>query len=248
MTTRTIQQQFKRKESKYILDEKIFAQFKKELSQYMIEDQFANSTISNVYFDNEDFDMIQDALAKRNGREKVRMRIYDAIPSQTSQAFLEIKKKLDDVGYKYRLVSTPTSIAHDVEYFSEKNNIMDTKVSSELQHVVQRYGKLRPKMYIYYDRLSYRGKTDHRIRLTIDQNLVFRDSEVMLLQKKFGFPLLPKQLMIMEIKVPNQLPNWLLNLLEKYQIEQQSFSKYGTAYQLRQEMMKGVSLANRLIF
>ena len=63
MKTQQIQKQFKRREVKFILDKETFAQFEQELSQYMVEDQFATSTISNVYFDNDDFDMIQDAIA-----------------------------------------------------------------------------------------------------------------------------------------------------------------------------------------
>lgn len=59
----------------------------------MVADEFAQSTITNVYFDNEEFDMIQDVLAKKNGREKVRMCLYDAQPQASSAAFLEIKKK-----------------------------------------------------------------------------------------------------------------------------------------------------------
>ena len=87
MKTQKIQKQFKRREVKFILDKETFAQFEQELSQYMVEDQFAKSTISNVYFDNDDFDMIQDAVAHKNGREKVRMRVYDQQPSFQSQAF-----------------------------------------------------------------------------------------------------------------------------------------------------------------
>ncbi|HEM4801818.1 TPA: VTC domain-containing protein, partial [Streptococcus suis] len=37
---------------------------------------------------------------------------------------------------------------------------------------------------------------------------------------------------IMEVKVPEERPDWLVALLEKYQIEKQSFSKYGNAYKL----------------
>ena len=77
MKTHKIQKQFKRREIKFIIDKESFALFEQELSHYMVEDQFAKSTISNVYFDNDDFDMIQDAIAKKNGREKVRMRVYD---------------------------------------------------------------------------------------------------------------------------------------------------------------------------
>ena len=109
MKTRIVQKQFKRKETKYIVNMDVFVKFEKELRQHMTEDEFATSTITNIYFDNEDFDMIQDSLAKKNGREKIRMRVYDKIPSETSQAFLEIKKKENKIGYKYRLTSNPVS-------------------------------------------------------------------------------------------------------------------------------------------
>ena len=42
MKTQKIQKQFKRREVKFILDKETFAQFEQELSQYMVEDQFAN--------------------------------------------------------------------------------------------------------------------------------------------------------------------------------------------------------------
>lgn len=70
MKTRIVQKQFKRKETKYIVNMDVFVEFEKELRQHMTEDEFATSTITNIYFDNEDFDMIQDSLAKNNGREK----------------------------------------------------------------------------------------------------------------------------------------------------------------------------------
>lgn len=248
MKKQMIQKQFMRKEIKFILDQETFAAFEKELSHYMVEDQFAKSTISNVYFDNDHFDMIQDALAKKNGREKVRMRVYESQPSLQSQAFLEIKKKVEGVGYKYRLTSTPMAITNYIQHFSANSSIMDVRIASELQSLNKRYGKISPKMYIYYDRLSYRGKSDKKLRLTIDQNLIYRDVEVPLLHQKYGFPLLPNHLMIMEIKIQEQMPNWLQNLLEKYHLEQQSFSKYGNAYRLSQEMMKGAAFADRVIY
>ena len=247
MKTQKIQKQFKRREVKFIIDKESFALFEQELSHYMVEDQFAKSTISNVYFDNDDFDMIQDAIAKKNGREKVRMRVYDQQPSFQSQAFLEIKKKVEGVGYKYRLTSTPIAISNYIEHFSDHSNVLDAQISAELQSLTKRYGKLSPKMYIYYDRSSYRGRDDRKLRLTIDQNLVYRDVEVPLLHQKYGYPLLPHHLMIMEIKIQDAMPHWLQDLLDKYHLEQQSFSKYGTAYRLNQEMVKGAAFANRVI-
>ncbi|HFU3729974.1 TPA: polyphosphate polymerase domain-containing protein [Streptococcus suis] len=236
MKTRIVQKQFKRKETKYIVDKETFALLEKDLKKHMVSDEFATSTITNIYFDNEDFDMIQDSIAKKNGREKIRMRIYDAQPSVSSQAFLEIKKKENKIGYKYRLTSNPLSVTNYIEKGVVDKTITDEMVTSELEILRARYGTIKPKMYIYYDRVSYKGIEDKKIRLTIDKNLLYRDYHVSATDGKFGEALLDPNKVIMEIKVPEQLPDWLLDLLEKYQLEKQSFSKYGNAYKLAHQM------------
>ncbi|HFI0393734.1 TPA: polyphosphate polymerase domain-containing protein [Streptococcus suis] len=236
MKTRIVQKQFKRKETKYIVDKETFALLEKDLQRHMVSDEFATSTITNIYFDNEDFDMIQDSIAKKNGREKIRMRIYDAQPSASSQAFLEIKKKENKIGYKYRLTSNPLSVTNYIEKGLVDKTITDEMVTSELEILRERYGTIKPKMYIYYDRVSYKGIEDKKIRLTIDKNLLYRDYHVSATDGKFGEALLDPDKVIMEIKVPEQLPDWLLDLLEKYQLEKQSFSKYGNAYKLAHQM------------
>ncbi|HFU4112522.1 TPA: polyphosphate polymerase domain-containing protein [Streptococcus suis] len=236
MKTRIVQKQFKRKETKYIVDKETFALLEKDLKKHMVSDEFATSTITNIYFDNEDFDMIQDSIAKKNGREKIRMRIYDAQPSASSQAFLEIKKKENKIGYKYRLTSNPLSVTNYIEKGLVDKTITDEMVTSELEILRERYGTIKPKMYIYYDRVSYKGIEDKKIRLTIDKNLLYRDYHVSATDGKFGEALLDPNKVIMEIKVPEQLPDWLLDLLEKYQLEKQSFSKYGNAYKLAHQM------------
>lgn len=239
MKTRMIQKQFKRRESKYIVDKKVLVQLEKDLKEYMVADEYATSTITNIYFDNHDFEMIQDAISKKYGREKVRMRVYDAKPSETSQAFLEIKKKENKIGFKYRLTSTPLAVMNYVENGWADQMIADEKVGLELAALRKRYGTIAPKMYIYYDRISFKGKEDRKVRVTIDQNLLYRDEHVGINKGKFGKHLLEPDKVIMEIKVPEEQPAWLIALLEKYQIEKCSFSKYGNAYRLAQASRGG---------
>ena len=93
-------------------------------------------------------------------------------------------------------------------------------------------------MYIYYDRVSYKGIKDKKVRLTIDKNLLYRDYNVNVMVGKFGKALLDPKKVIMEIKVPEERPDWLVALLEKYNIEKQSFSKYGNAYKLAHDIVE----------
>lgn len=246
MKTRMIQKQFKRRESKYIVDKGILALLEHEFATHLEADRYAQSTITTIYFDNHQFDMIQDSLAKKHHREKVRMRLYDAIPQQSSQAFLEIKKKVEGVGYKYRVISTPQAVTNYIERGVADTSIHDNQITSSLHQLRQRYGKLQPMMYIYYNRRSFRGKEDAQLRITIDQDLCYRDEEVSALKGTYGNPLLDNNLVIMEIKTIGEMPVWLISLLEIYQLEKRSFSKYGTAYQLSQEK-GGVALASHII-
>ncbi len=89
------------------------------------------------------------------------MRVYDATPSESSQAFLEIKKK-NKIGYKYRLTSNPVSVTNYIENGVIDSTIKDDKVTSELEMLRERYGTIKPKMYIYYDRVSYKGIEDKK--------------------------------------------------------------------------------------
>ena len=88
---KTIETSFKRIETKYVVVKEDLDDLLKDLKKYVVEDDYPISTISNVYFDTEDFDVIQDALAKQNRREKIRMRTYVEHPTVESPAFLEVK-------------------------------------------------------------------------------------------------------------------------------------------------------------
>ena len=65
------------------------------------------------------------------------------------------------------------------------HQIQDPDLVQEIQRLRKRYGhRLEPRMFIYYDRLSLKenkstqGYPYQKIRVTIDQNLVFRDRAV----------------------------------------------------------------------
>ena len=44
-------------------------------------------------------------------------------------------------------------------------------------------------------------------------------------------------MVIMEIKVPGENPQWMFEILNKYSLEDQSFSKYGKAYLKSKELV-----------
>ena len=117
------------------------------------------------------------------------------------------------------------------------NSIKDQMMIEKIQQLQEEYQQaIIPRMYIYYDRFSLKEKKEisgfpyNKIRVTIDQNLTYRDENVSLFSGKDGFPLLNEDIVIMEIKAPGRKPQWLQDILDQYGLVEQKFSKYSCAY------------------
>lgn len=78
---------FERIETKYLVSKTDLQDLIEDLKDYLVEDDYPTSTISNIYFDTEDFQLIQDSLQGKHKKEKIRMRTYLAQPSADSPSF-----------------------------------------------------------------------------------------------------------------------------------------------------------------
>ena len=229
---------FKRIETKYIISKDKLDKLIQDLKEYLVEDDYPISTISNIYFDTEDFDILQDEHLGDKRKEKVRMRTYLSQAKIDSQVFLEIKTKdQEGIGRKYRLLSTPSSIINFITKGHLDASITDTVVIEKVKKLQHDYKlAIKPRMYIYYDRYSLKekkyieGYDYNKIRITIDQNLVYRDENVSLFAGNHGDALLDDDTVIMEIKAPGNKPQWLQDILDKYSLMEHKFSKYSCAY------------------
>ena len=233
-----IETTFKRIKTKYVVSKEILDKLIQDLKEYLVEDDYPISTISNIYFDTEDFDVLQEDCLGNKRKEKVRMRTYLSNPKADSQVFLEIKTKdQEGVGRKFRLLSTPSSIINFITKGHLDASITDTVVIEKVKKLQHDYKlAIKPRMYIYYDRYSLKEKKSiegyhyNKIRITIDQNLVYRDETVSLFAGNHGAPLLDNNTVIMEIKAPGNKPQWLQDILDKYDLMEHKFSKYSCAY------------------
>ena len=223
-----LETRFKRIETKYVVSKENLEDLLTDLKEYLVEDDYPTSTISNIYFDTDNFDVIQDALDGNHRQEKIRMRTYLANPKIDSKVFLEVKAKDDEgVGKNH-------------------GQITDRQLLQDIHHLRQRYDEgLKPRMYIYYDRFSMKEKETiegyayNKVRVTLDQNLTYRDEDVSLFKGNHGFPLLDEDMIIMEIKAPGKKPDWLQAILDKHGLKAQKFSKYSCAYHKSQGLDYG---------
>nr|WP_330423131.1 polyphosphate polymerase domain-containing protein [Butyricicoccus sp. OF13-6] len=96
---------FKRYEKKYLVTQQQYDALAKVFAARMVPDRFAESTISNIYYDTPDFRLIRRSLDRPAYKEKLRLRTYRT-PGADTEAFVEIKKKYDHIVYKRRVAMT----------------------------------------------------------------------------------------------------------------------------------------------
>lgn len=217
---------FRRKEVKYLLSDGQLAALMPILKEHMQPDAFPHSSISNLYYDTDDFRMIRRSLEKPQYKEKLRLRSYGT-PEDSSMVFPEIKKKALGIVYKRR-VSMP--YAQAISYLSGEGTSPEGQIYQELSWMLAAYPHLAPKVFLSYERDSWEGIQDSALRLTLDRDICYRTGDLDLRSGAWGDAILQPGQTLMEIKIPGAAPVWLSRALSELWIFPTSFSKYGEAY------------------
>ena len=217
---------FKRVEIKYLLDEDTYQEFKDAIKEYIKPDIYPNSVICNIYFDNDDYELINRSIDKPLYKEKVRLRSYN-IPNKDSKVFLEIKQKCYGVVGKRRIEATLENMD---EYLYHNKDIDNSFNFKEIDNVIKRHD-LKPKIYVAYNREAYLGTKDSNLRITFDSNLRSRTLDLDLSMGDSGKLYFDKPMYIVEIKTLGSIPLYLTNVLSKLKIYPISFSKVGAIYE-----------------
>lgn len=218
---------FKRYEMKYLLTEHQKDLITSFMHEYMYGDEYGKSTLSNVYFDTDDYLLIRRSIEKPIYKEKLRIRSY-GIATPESEVFVEMKKKYKSVVYKRRIAMNQ---AEAMGYACQKSEIeKNTQITREINYFLSLYKKLAPKVFLSYDREAFYAKDDPNFRITFDENILWRDHDLSLCSDVYGNPILSDGKTLMEIKTVDSIPLWMTRVLSENKIYQTSFSKYGNAY------------------
>ncbi|MGI6202272.1 MAG: polyphosphate polymerase domain-containing protein [Eubacteriales bacterium] len=220
---------FRRYETKYLLSERQFEEFMRATEGRFVPDKYGKSTISNIYFDTPDYRLIRMSLEKTVYKEKLRLRSYKT-PLPEDTVFIELKKKYKGIVYKRRIDVT---LADAEAYLYEGKPLpVSTQISREIDYVMNFYPDIGPACALFYDREAFFGIEDPNLRVTFDNNIMFRWNNLHLSQGPGGEHIIKPQQRIMELKTSNSIPLWLSHILDELKIYPTSFSKYGYAYQL----------------
>ena len=226
---------FERKEKKYVITREQMDRLLELIADNVEHDQFFESQIMSTYYDMPDYSIIEHSLSKPKFKEKLRVRSYG-----TDTLFVELKKKYNGIVYKRRVEMTEQAArawmsgdtfdaavgkygmpcGHALSY-------LDTQIAREIEVYRHRHSDLSPAMNIYAHRFSYIEKdNEYGARITFDTDMQYED----LRSVNEGLPVKLTDMIVMEIKVHDAYPLWLVSALTELGIYPRSFSKYGTAY------------------
>lgn len=216
---------FRRIEKKYVLTEEQYNQLIKKIEPYFVMDIHGISTISNIYFDTINNDLIIKSIEKPIYKEKVRLRSY-GLPTLDSNVYLEIKKKYKKIVSKRRVCM---KLREFYEYLNNNKLPFNNQIMKEIDYCFKYY-KLIPKMFIAYDRIAYYQKDNDDFRLTFDFNIRSRNKNLKLEKNVLNKELFDYKYYVMEVKTLGSVPLWFSDILSSLKIYPRSFSKYGEVF------------------
>ncbi len=232
---------FDRTEKKYVISRAEYNYLVKIIKTHMEKDEYFKSSIYNIYFDNDDYDLIVQSIDHPLFKQKLRARSYKGY----DKVFFEIKTKLnhrylddsdENKGYKRRVLVTKKDYR---DYVNNKADFItiatrkteqktDYQIAKEIDYMIK-YFDLKPKILVMYDRESYKGEDN--LRVTFDTRLKYRTTNLKFSKNPADKPYFDdKKCIIMEIKAKGYIPLWLVHALSEKQIYSQRFSKIGNIY------------------
>lgn len=215
---------FERVEKKYLMTREQKQALLRKINRYLKKDAFFQSTICNVYFDTDHYDLIVNSLDRPIFKMKVRLRSYD-VPKLQDHVYLEVKDKYKGVSFKRRV---KMKLKDFYAYYNDQE-IKDNQVMKEIDYCMQYY-HLKPVVFIAYDRVSYQGKKESDLRVTFDSRLRSRMDHLRLDFGDDGELYFDEDYYIMEVKTLGAMPLWFAKALSELRIYPTTFSKYGSVY------------------
>lgn len=217
---------FQRVEEKYLIKKEEKKQLLQKIDNYITKDKYFESEIHNIYFDTDNNDLIINSLNRPVFKNKYRLRSY-GLPEEDDAVFLEMKCKYKKIVSKRRI---KIKLKDFYNYMKKHEYDNENQIFKELDYYFNFY-KLKPSIYIAYNRYSYKGKNDPSLRITFDWNLRSRRDHLKFDKNIKMDNFFDDDYYIMEIKTTGAMPIWLVRTISEMKIVPVSFSKYGKIYE-----------------
>ena len=197
---------FKRYEIKYLLDRAQQARLMERMAPYMVPDEYGETVIRNIYFDTDNYRLIRRSMERPAYKEKLRIRSYRKV-GPDGMVFVELRKKYQSVVYKRRL-SLPEQTAMD--WMCGRISMpLHTQMAEEIEYFRTYYAVLHPTVFLSYRRAAFYDVQADGFRMTFDEDIRARQSELTLQAEPGGVVLMPEDRVLLEVKCNGGMPLWL---------------------------------------
>lgn len=241
----------KRYENKYLITEELCEKIRQHISFFCVPDPKVADTkgfyyVHSLYFDTPNLTFYWDNKLKADARIKPRVRYFGLKPK--GYVWLEVKRRVKNVVWKKReripvglwpSILTSSSKNYElIDYSSNDSSLPVERSLDSFVNVVNAYGAI-PVVHVRYLREAHISEIDNYVRITFDRRLAGclahgkMDLEVD--DKEFVWfddPVtsqFPESPVIMEIKCETSFPKWIVELIQRFQLIKQGFSKYCNA-------------------
>jgi hypothetical protein len=242
----TLQSEFNRYEAKYIIPPSLVPEIRAFISPFCVHDPHAEGTppeylITTLQLDSPNLLLHRAKEDEAINRFKMRIRTYGT--DARAPVFLEIKRKIKGAIAKSR-VMVPREDYHAGIFSGETCPVFRSRKEALVFTDFLRLRDaldLRPVAFVRYIRESYLGKNYHYARVTFDRKLMYRRT------REWTFPsetdrwrsmdsgtALNRDFAgaILELKTLRDVPVWMSELTERFNLVRTGFCKYSTAMYL----------------
>ena len=233
--SKNIQQKFSRFEMKYIIRKSISERIQKEIRNFMIYDGYANKELKknyfvrSLYFENNNYSNFNEKVDGVKLRHKYRIRTYSNKLDKNTPIFLELKGRENLRTYKTRFFIEQ----NDLNLFFEKKNYFKLKKTYSDNNLIEQFifdcyrKNLSPKILVDYNRTPYINKSGLYFRLTFDNNIVsLSNSTLYSTSLNSGWRECLAGFTILEVKFESSVPAWFQRIVQSYQLQIRSISKF----------------------
>jgi hypothetical protein len=224
---------FNRFELKYIITLQQAERFKSALRAYLVPDEHGEDNgryaLASLYYDSPDFRCYREKLDGVRLRRKLRIRRYetDEVFTDETLVFVEIKQRVDRVTQKRRAIlpySDALRLCNDRQI--PEHAPEDKATIEEIYAFLWQYN-LHPASLVHYTRQAFVGtEYDIGLRVTFDTSLSFQSHPLHLHEQSSALPMLPAHVVVMEIKVNERIPYWLVEMIAAHNLQMVRVSKY----------------------
>ena len=223
-----IREHFSRFELKYLMHWRDVDPLIKSMKPYVVPDEHGDDgryRVNSLYYDSPD---LRAYFEKINGylrRFKVRVRTYGH-PTLDSSAFIEIKARDNQTVTKRRTFLTLGEAYRFMDGDEADITSSNPTVLAEIGGLRELY-QLQPTLSVSYQRIAFKSIYEEDCRITFDVGVKASASDLALETScEGGQHILPPQVAVLEVKVTNRAPSWLLTLLAKHECRIKRVSKY----------------------